>query len=331
MNSLLIFLFGCSQGTRTKILSDGDLIAPFGENSISWSELIRTDAYFERLEFNKEYYFENLQLGQKTRVFIHSPKKVTSIVLYGEKYIIPDKWEGYIIKIESPIALSLYYCIIDQACEYAAELRNIPEGGKEYFFAITPGVRLVFMIYQALGSGGFCLLGGCGVQLYSRFYLCSEGIDHVICEADEFSYRPPKTVKQYDYISEDVKEGTKIYAGDITVEIKSLKEVKYGTQRLVSGSTMSRFYSFFSDLIYELEVSIEGELPIYDSDFGSFPSIRIHGCGILAGELNCWWGFGDLEIHTGTIERRKVQDLRAKFFLPTASEIKKIAIQKLYQ
>ncbi|MCX7734278.1 MAG: hypothetical protein N2254_05885 [bacterium] len=334
----LILLFvslnlGCAQERiKRKVLSESDYIAPFGENSSSWKEMFSSEKYFERLEFDKEYYFDDI--GEpRTKLFIHAPRKVTRVFDLDTEYIIPDKWEGYIVKIETSADLYLYYCVVDQACEFARSVGGSYKKEVEYFFAVTPGVRLIFLIYQPARVDGLCFFD-CYYQK-SRFYICSDGLDHVICGSDEFSYKYPVTenaMKQYDlyydFIINDVKQGAKLYTDELTLEIKDLRTVEYGVQkRILEQNREKKNIIFSSNLLYEIEFSFEGIIGVIDSSFGIFPVIEIFGCDK---DLNCWPGIGSFEIRMGNVEKREIKGLRGKFLVPTYQRIESIVMQKVY-
>ncbi|MEM4326504.1 MAG: hypothetical protein QXU40_04320 [Candidatus Pacearchaeota archaeon] len=320
-------LFSCGQQIKKKVLSEEDWYAPFGLGSLPWRDYIRGSA--QRIDFDKEI------KNEMFRILVHSPKRITSITIGGIEYQIPDKWEGYVVSVElssinnsvSLRGFNLLYCVVGEVCEPAEKIKNEPQA--EYFFTITQGVKPIFIVYQSVGGG--CSLFSCSQGYMDlKFYLCHSELDHLICEADELSFRPPNPVKYYDVI-DDVKEGTKIYIDDVTIEVKSIKEVKFGSQKWVIDQENIRTYAIFSDLLYELELSLSGKIPMIKSQVGYFPRFRFYGCGILAGEMKCWWSFGELEINSGSSEDIELQDFRAKFFIPSASEINKIAIQKLYK
>lgn len=328
----LILLFvpvisACTQERiKRKVLSESDYIAPFGENSSSWSEMFSSEKYFERLEFNKEYYFDDVG-----RVFVHTPRKVTMVFDMDTEYIIPDKWEGYIIKIETSAELYLYYCVIGQTCEFARGVGGYFGREVEYFFSVTPGVKLVFLIYHPARVDGLCFYN-C-YYYKSRFYICSDGLDNVICRADEFSYKYPITenaMKQYDlsydFIIHNVKQGAKLYTDELTVEVKDLRTVEYGMQkRILEQGREKNNIIFSSALLYQIELSFEGNISVIGSPFGISPAIKIFGCDKA---LNCWPGIESIQIGVSNVENRELKDINVKFLVPTYHQIESIIIQK---
>lgn len=324
----VLLLFSCSQGVKKKVLSEEDWYAPF-QGALLWKDYIRSSA--QRINFGEE------GNDRMIKIMVHSPKRITNITIGEIEYQIPDKWEGYIIRVDfakvddsaSLIGFNLMYCIVGEVCKPAEKIKSEPQA--EYFFTITAGLKPIFIIYQVVGGG--CSLFGCSQGYFDlKFYLCHSELDHLACKSDELSYRRPNPVSQYDTISDgDLSVGTEVYLEDLTIQVKSIKEVDFGYQTWVMEPDNVRKYAIFSDLIYELEVSLNGKAHILKSQIKDFPALRIYGCGILAGEMKCWWGFGEVEISGSDHEEKVVQNLQAKFFVPAASEIKRIAVQKLYQ
>lgn len=320
-------ILSCGEKIQKKVISEEDYIAPFGRGSTSWDNLIYSDTSFLKLNFDSKFEEKDPFTSEKYTVLAHSPQKVSSVVIRNTEYIIPQGWEGYILKFDAPFEVQIYYCIAGQICEAAEKIKGAPNS--EFFFSITSGTKPVFLVYRVqfvktlLGSEAY---------YYPKYYLCSDGLDHVLCEADEFSYIQPNAVMPSEKI-EEISKG-KIYLDSLTAEIISLKEVKFALRKTIyiddEGKEHLGETVFSSALLYELVLSFTGELGVKKSSLGEFPEIQVLGCGTIANEQKCWSGFREIEIMDGNIEIKPVENFQVKFYIPSASELKWLSIRKLF-
>ncbi|GEM_PF-3044528 len=326
-------LFSCKR-VEKKVLSDEDFLAPFGQGSFSLLDYIKNYSV-QRVEYEKQFWFSS----EDKKIVVHSPQKVSKITIRDIEYEIPEKWEGYVIRIDSPdFDFAIFYCDIDKmVCEGAEILKRGIED--EYFFVVTAGMSpfiFIFEVQQGVGSGGFCLFGSCGQYfIIPRFYICPENNAHIICQADEFSYKEPLEISQNsltDYtISVQANNGTEVFQNELTIKVVKIGKNNFSLYNVLydfgDGGFTQRKLSFYSEMIYDVELSISGKLYFCKSAQYYSPQIDVLGCD---GKGNCWKGFAELQVGEGGIEEKEVKAHQAKFLIPSPSEITHLKIKKYH-
>lgn len=313
-------------------MSEEDFLAPFGQGSVSLLNYIKNYSV-QRVEYEKEFWF----FSEDKRIVVHSPQKVSKITIHDTEYEIPEKWEGYVIKIDSPdFDFVIFYCDIDNmVCEGAEILKRGLED--EYFFVVTAGISpfiFIFEAQQVVSGGEFCLFGSCGhYALIPRFYICPQQSTHIICSADEFSYREPIQVSGnslLDYtVSVYANDGSEAFQNELTVKVVKIGRNNFSLYNILydsgGGGFIQRKTSFYSEMIYDVELSISGKLYFCKSAQYDSPQIDVLGCD---GEGNCWKGFAELKIDNGVVEEKEVKDRTTRFLIPSRSKITDLKIKK---